>query len=83
MLLQLPDPPGSRENGRKTMRDQMDSEIWNAHHDQFSEWLDGALGRARSALRGGGSLAARVPGQLLAALVAVSLTVVTFGASGV
>jgi|GEM_PF-2106734 len=65
------------------MRDQMDAEIWNAHHDQFSEWLDERVAAAGQALRGGGSLAARVPAQLLATLLAVSLTFATFGASAV
>jgi hypothetical protein len=63
------------------MRDQMDAEIWNAHHDQFSEWLDGRVAAAGAALRGGSSLAARVPGQLVASLFAISLTLATFGAS--
>lgn len=61
------------------MRDQLDAQIWNDHHDQFSEWLDGIVGRAGAALRG--PLAARVPTQLLAGLVAVSFTLLTFGAS--
>ena len=63
------------------MRDQMDAEIWNAHHDQFSEWLDGRIAAAGAALRGRAELAARLPGQLLAGLFAVSLTVTLFGAS--
>lgn len=63
------------------MRDQMDAQLWNSHHDQFSEWLDGRAAAAGSALRRSGTLAARVPGQLLATLFAVSLTLATFGAS--
>ena len=63
------------------MRDQMDAEIWNAHHDQFSEWLDGRVAAAGAALRASGSLASRVPGQLIARLFAVSLTFAMFGAS--
>ena len=63
------------------MRDQMDAEIWNAHHDQFSEWLDGRVAAVGAVLRGSGSLAARVPSQVLAGLFAVGLTVATFGAS--
>ena len=63
------------------MRDQMDAEIWNAHHDQFSEWLDGRVAAAGGALRGGGRLVPRVPGQLIAGLFAVGLTLATFGAS--
>ena len=63
------------------MRDQMDAEIWNAHHDQFSEWLDGRIAAVGAALRGGESLAGRVPSQVLAGLFAVGLTLATFGAS--
>lgn len=65
------------------MRDQMDAEIWNAHHDQFSEWLDERVAAAGTTLRRGGTLADRVPAQLLATLLAVSLTFATFGASAV
>ena len=65
------------------MRDQMDAEIWNAHHDQFSEWLDERVAAAGRALLSGGTLAGRVPGQLVATLLAVSLTFATFGASAV
>jgi len=63
------------------MRDQMDAEIWNAHHDQFSEYVDGLVRRAGAALRGGASLAGNVPVQLVAGLLAVSLTLVTIGGS--
>lgn len=63
------------------MRDQMDAEIWNAHHDQFTEWLGERLAAAGGALRKGTPLAGRAPGQLLATLLAVSFTLATFGAS--
>jgi hypothetical protein len=60
------------------MRDRMDAELWNAHHDQFSEWLDGRLRRAGAALKSFGS-AARVPVQFAAAVAAVSLAGLTLG----
>ena len=63
------------------MRDQMDAEIWNAHHYLFSEWLDGRIAAAGAALRGGAALAGHVPAQLVASLFAVSLTLTLFGAS--
>ena len=64
------------------MRDAYDAMIWNDHHDQFSEYVDGAVKAAGSHLRRAASASA-VPGQLLAAVAAVSLTLVTFGASAV
>ena len=63
------------------MRDQMDAEIWNAHHDQFSEWLDGRVAAAGAALKRPASFAARIPGQLIAGPFAVGLTLTMFGAS--
>jgi hypothetical protein len=63
------------------MRDQMDAEIWNAHHDQFSEYVDGLVHRAGASLRRGFSLTGQVPAQLVAGLVAVGLTVLTFAGS--
>ena len=65
------------------MRDQMDAQIWNQHHDQFSEWLDGVVIAAGASLRSGFRVAGQVPGQVLAGLFAVSLTLATFGASAV
>ena len=63
------------------MRDQMDAQIWNAHHDQFSEWLDGLVLAAGAKLRGSFERAGQAPAQLLAGLLAVSVTLATFGAS--
>lgn len=54
------------------MRDRMDAEIWNAHHDQFSEWLHLRLRAAAGAARQGGRLA-RVPVQFASAVAVVSL----------
>ena len=63
------------------MRDRYDAELWNQHHDQFSEWLHGAIAGTVTALRRRSShISAPVP-QLLAATVAVSLAVLTFAAS--
>jgi hypothetical protein len=65
------------------MRDRMDAEIWNASHDRFSEWLDHGIAAAGAALRRTGTLAGRVPGQVLATLLAVGVTFAAFGASAV
>jgi hypothetical protein len=54
------------------MRDRMDAEMWNADHDQFSQWLDARLAGASAALRRSGG-AMRVPAQFAAAVAAVSL----------
>ena len=63
------------------MRDELDGRIWNAHHDQFSEWIDGGVAALGARLRGSAPLARRAPPQLLAALAAVGLTLITFTAS--
>jgi hypothetical protein len=60
------------------MRDRMDAESWNAHHDQFSQWLDGGLAGAGAALRRTGR-AAQVPVQFAAAVAAVSLAGLSLG----
>jgi hypothetical protein len=60
------------------MRDQMDAEMWNAHHDQFSEWLDLRVRAAGTAVRQSGRLA-RVPAQFAAAVLAVSLAGLSLG----
>ena len=65
------------------MRDQYDAQMWNDHHHQFSEWAGTLAGAAGAALRRSGSAAARTPPQLLAALAAVGLTLLTFGASAI
>ena len=65
------------------MRDRMDAEIWNTGHDQFSEWLNEGVAAAGTSLRRSGTLAGRVPGQVLATLLAVGLTFAAFGASAV
>jgi hypothetical protein len=57
------------------MRDEMDARAWNEHHDQFSEWVGEFLAAAtRFRLPG-----LQVSGQLLAALTALSITIITFG----
>ena len=59
------------------MRDQIDAMIWNEHHDQFSEWMGGALTRLGGRLSSYG--AAPAAGQLFAAVAAVGLTLATLG----
>lgn len=63
------------------MHDRYDAELWNAWHDQFSEWIGRTaraagrfLSRSRSAIEPGA-------GQLLAVTGAVSLTLLTFTAA--
>ena len=63
------------------MRDEMDARIWNAHHHQFSEWIDGGVAALGVRLRGSALLASHTPPQLVAALAAVGLTLITFTAS--
>ena len=63
------------------MRDQMDSEIWNANHDQFTKYLGVAFAGAGDRLRRAIAPAGPLPAQLIAGLFAVSLTLATFGAS--
>jgi hypothetical protein len=57
------------------MRDEMDARLWNEHHDQFSQWagefLDAATTFRLPRLQ--------PPSQLLAAVGALSLTLLTFG----
>ena len=60
------------------MRDQMDAEMWNAHHHQFSQWLERHAARAGATLRKKGR-AAQVPVQFAAAAIAVSLAGLTLG----
>ena len=63
------------------MRDQIDAEIWNANHDQFSEWIGAALGQARAALDKGLARSSPAAAQLLAAAFAVSLSLLTVTAT--
>jgi hypothetical protein len=61
------------------MRDELDGRMWVEHHDQFSEWVDGAIGTVGSALRLGASRASAFPRQLLSIGAAIGLTALTFG----
>lgn len=61
------------------MRDELDGRMWVAHHDQFNQWVDGAIAGIGGALRLG-SLP-RLPAQLLSVAAAVGLTALTFGAA--
>lgn len=64
------------------MRDEMDGRIWTAHHEQFSEALDGALASIRSALT-------RLPTwdgttqHLLALVASFAVTAISFNATAV
>ena len=60
------------------MRDQFDAEIWNAHHDRFSQWLSGGAARTGASL-GRMLRAVRVPAQFAAAIAAVSLAGLSLG----
>ena len=62
------------------MRDEMDARIWAAHHDQFSTSIE-AGARALAHRLGRIELGRGFAGQLLAALLASSFTLVTLGAS--
>ena len=61
------------------MRDEYDGRLWTAGHDRFSSDVEAALGAlARSLPR---PRLPRVPPQLIAALAAVGITLVTFTGS--
>ena len=60
------------------MRDEMDGRLWDAHHAAFSDSIDAIAGAAQ---RLGRIDAGAVPAQLLAALAAVGLTLLTFTGS--
>jgi hypothetical protein len=59
------------------MRDEMDARIWNAHHEEFSRAMDGAIGALGVALRLGASRAVSLPGQLLSLVAAFGITALT------
>jgi len=63
------------------MRDEMDARIWNEHHDQFSEWIDGGVVAAGAQVRRAVAAIGDVPRQLLAGVAALSVTVLTFTSS--
>ena len=65
------------------MRDAYDAMMWNDHHDQFSEWVDKGVRSVAGRLARIRFPASAVPGQLFAAFMAVSITLLTFGASAV
>ena len=62
------------------MRDQIDAEIWNTHHDQFSEWMGGALIAAGQAVRRSLPHVPAAP-QLIAAAMAGSFALLTVSAT--
>lgn len=62
------------------MRDEMDARLWVAQHDEFSTAIsDGARGLARRL--GRIDPGHRFAGQVLAVVLATSLTLITLGAS--
>jgi hypothetical protein len=63
------------------MRDLHDAQAWADHHDQFSQWFGNLLSAAGARLRRDAPAAIRMPGQLFAGLLALSLTLVTFAGS--
>ncbi len=63
------------------MRDELDARMWNDHHEQFSQAMDGAIGAPGGALRFGASRAAGLPGQLLSLAAALGVTLLTLGAT--
>lgn len=59
------------------MRDEIDSRMWVAHHDQFNQWVDDSVAALRRRL-GGISDQTR---PLLMMVAAAGMTLLTFGAS--
>lgn len=62
------------------MRDELDARIWAAHHDHFAASIEAGV-RALARRLGKIELGHGIAGQLLAALLATSFTLVTLGAS--
>jgi hypothetical protein len=62
------------------MRDEIDSRMWLAHHDDFSRWVESAAGAVRSAIT-------RLAGwdgtthQLLALIAAFAITGLSIGST--
>ena len=63
------------------MHDRYDAELWNAHHDQFSEWIERLVRAGGRAFANGLSALEPGVGQLLAVTGALGLTLLTFTAS--
>lgn len=62
------------------MRDELDGRMWVAHHEQFGEWVVGAIASVRSGL----GRFAHWDGsthQLLAMATAFAVTALTFNAT--
>lgn len=62
------------------MRDEIDARLWTAHHDSFSAAI-GEGARALARRLGTVRLGHGATDQLLAAMLATSLTLITLGAS--
>jgi hypothetical protein len=62
------------------MRDELESRMWLAHHDQFGLWVDSAIASVRAGL-------ARLPNwdgsthQLIALIASFAITAITFNAT--
>ncbi len=61
------------------MRDELDGRMWVDNHNQFSAWVDGAIGTVGSALRLGASRPSDFPRQLLSIAAAIGITTLAFG----
>lgn len=63
------------------MRDLYDAQAWADHHDQFTQWFGSVIAAAGAPLGRTARTARRMPGQLIAGLLALSITLVTFAGS--
>jgi hypothetical protein len=65
------------------MHDRYDAELWNANHDQFSQWIEEGLVAAGRTVRRGLAAIEPAAGQLMAVTTALALTTITFSAAAV
>lgn len=61
------------------MRDEIDSRVWIAQHDQFSKDLDQVISRIGSALKRLANTSPGLPSQLAALIGAFAITAITIG----
>jgi hypothetical protein len=73
-------PPTSTKGRSDNMRDEMDARFWTAHHDLFSTSVETGI-RAFARRLGKIEPGRGIAGQLIAIMLAGSLTLITFGAS--
>lgn len=62
------------------MRDELDGRMWVAHHEQFSEWVGGAIATVRASLHRFAQWDGSTH-QLLAMAAAFAITAITFNAT--